>query len=180
MTKKLESQMNDKISERFMKKIFLIFALCFIPQLVYASIPENWKLIDSFGVNEAYQEATDSSSILTVFKKDDFNTFNLNEFSLETYIKAVPETKNFIHRLIGISNWKIRSYEQKVFSKDQKQVLLVKLRGTFLRNEKDVVKFEEWHYFYETTFLQLRLIRNQVDITDKHLGFFLKLQDKWL
>jgi hypothetical protein len=59
-------------------------------------------------------------------------------------------------------------------------VLLVKLRGTFLRNEKDVVKFEEWHYFYETTFLQLRLIRNQVDITDKHLGFFLKLQDKWL
>ncbi len=53
--------------------------------------------MDSFGVVEAYQHKTTTTSIMTVIKKDDFEDFELQDFNLEAYIKALPETKSFIH-----------------------------------------------------------------------------------
>jgi hypothetical protein len=157
-----------------------IYLLSILPSFVFASTPADWKVMDSFGVEEAYQHKTAPTSIVTVVKKDDFDDFNLQNFNLETYIKALPETKSFIHKLVGISEWKITGFEKKEFLRGPNRIILVKFKGTYLRKEKDVIEFEEWHHFYETTFLQLQLIRNKGNTSNDDVAFFNHLQDKWL
>ena len=154
--------------------------LAILPSIVFASVPADWTVMDSFGVEEAYQHKTALTSIMTVVKKDDFDDFKLQDFNLETYVKALPETKSFIHKLVGISEWKITGVEKKEFLSGPTRVILVKLKGTYLRKEKDLIEFEEWHHFYETTFLQLQLIRNKGNTSNDDVVFFNHLQSKWL
>lgn len=158
----------------------LLYLLTIIPSIVCASISADWKKMDSFGVEEAYQLITDPSSIMTVVKKNDFDDFNLQKFNLDTYVKALPETKNFIHQLVGITEWKVEKYEKQEFLQGANRVILVKLKGTYLRKGQVKVVFEEWHHFYESTFLQLQLIRNTSNSEIDHSEFFKELQGKWL
>ena len=160
-------------------RLFIYFLLI-LPTIVYSAIPTDWSLMDSFGIEEAYQNKKEPTSIMTVVKKNDFNEFKLDDFKLETYVKALPETKSFMHKLVGISDWKIINVEKKELKSGSNRVILVKLKGTYLRKGIDVVEFEEWHHFYNKTFLQLQLIRKKRDVSNDDLTFFNHLQSKWL
>ena len=157
-----------------------IYLLAILPSFVFASVPADWTVMDSFGVEEAYQHKTAPTSIMTVVKKNDFDDFKLQDFNLETYVKALPETKSFIHKLVGVSEWKITGVEKKEFLKGTSRIILVKLKGTYLRKEKDTIEFEEWHHFYDTTFMQLQLIRKKGNTSNDDVEFFNHLQGKWL
>ncbi len=161
-----------------MKVLSLI--LLIFPLLIHASIPGEWEIMDSFGVDEAYKNKKYPASILTVVKREDFDEFKLNEFQVETYIKALPETRSFMHKLIGISNWQIKDHKKTEFLSGTKKIILVKIKGSYLRTEKELVEFEEWHHFYNNTFLQLQVIRNNDQISNDDSVAFNHLQNKWL
>ena len=165
-----------------MKKYFFtvfVFILS-LSHFSYAAIPSDWKLIDSVGVDEAYQSITSSTSVMTVVKKEDNNQFKLKEFNLENYVKALPMTRSLIHKLVGIKNWEITESEKSEYFNGTTRVLLVKLKGKYWRDEKTEVEFVEWHHFYGNTFLQLQLIRNKEMQTKDDLALFKELQGKWL
>ena len=159
-------------------KRFLICLL--IPLTSVAAIPNDWVLMESFGVEEAYKHKKEPSSILTVVKKDDNNNFKLNSFKLDVYLKALPETRQYMNKLVGITKWEITSFEKKEFFNGSDRILLVKLKGRYWRNEKSEIEFEEWHHFYGTSFLQLQLIRDKDELSNNDSTVLTELQSKWL
>lgn len=158
----------------------LVFILLVFPIIVQASLGDEWALMDSFGVDEAYQNKKQPTSVITVVKRQDFDEFKLSDFQVENYIQALPETKSIIHTLVGISKWNISHYTKTEFLSGTKKVLLVKIKGSYLRKGKDLVEFEEWHHFYNNTFLQLQVIRNNDQISNDESVAFNFLQSKWL
>ena len=161
-------------------KIVFISIIFLLPILLEAAMPPGWKSITSFGVEEAYQYKDNTSNIFTVVKKKDNDNFSIKDFKLDIYVNNLGESRDFIHKLVGISKWTITSSEKIEYFNGKTKVLLVKLKGHYLRKEKIEVEFEEWHHFYGTTFLQLQLIRNKTQMTNNDVDFFSEMQKKWL
>lgn len=107
------------------------------------------------GVEKAWRHKVHNSVILSHYKVEQVRPHKLEDLNPKQYVKGMPETRELIHLLGGIDDWKLvkAAFDKK---KDQK-LARFKLKGIYKNRKKKNILFYERHVFQGRWFYQWQL-----------------------
>ena len=107
------------------------------------------------GIEKAWRHKVHSNVILTYFTLKQVRPHKLAQLDPKKYVRALPETREIIHLIGGIKDWKLVKAQ---FDRKKKERLArFKLKGLYKnRKDKDILFYEQ-HLFKHKSFHQWQL-----------------------
>ena len=133
-----------------MKIFFYLIILAFYSQACFS----NWTLKREYGDISIY--TSKNSTRLTLNYKT--TPFKKKKFTKEL-LKKVKKTKEKMLSMINVTKWKIDQTSLDIV----KDITIIKLTGSYVDSNSDVVYFVEYHFYSNTKKLQMLLTNNEIN-----------------